>query len=115
MYGYRDISRCLLGAETDIGVRPIYGRLSDNLDSSTHKIECDRKLKEEKIHIGEKQRRGGRGGGDLTFRGTHRHLLHVRRYRRGVAFRRDSTFTSSSAPYHVSFSTRDASRINHNV
>ncbi|EFN63149.1 hypothetical protein EAG_12888 [Camponotus floridanus] len=76
LYGYHDISRCLLGAETDIGVRPIYGRLSDNLDSSTHKIECDRKLKEEKIHTGEKQRRGGRGGGDLTFRGTHRHLLH---------------------------------------
>lgn len=30
-------------------MRPIYGRLSDNLDSSTHKIECDRKLKEENI------------------------------------------------------------------
>lgn len=30
------------------------GRLSDNLDSPTHKIECDRKLKQEKIH--------GRGG-----------------------------------------------------
>lgn len=35
------------------------GRLSDNLDSPTHKIECDRKLKEEKIHA----RKEGKGEG----------------------------------------------------
>lgn len=32
------------------------GRLSDNLDSSTHKIACDRKLKEEKIDAEEREK-----------------------------------------------------------
>ena len=83
------------------------GRLSDNLDSPTHKMECDRKLKEEKIH------RSGEGGerGDLTFRTTRQHLLRARRYR-GVAFRRDSTFTCRLIVY---FPHKAISRINDKV
>lgn len=61
LYTDSDISKRiarLLGAETDRGGG---GRLSDNLDSPTHKIECDRKLKEEKIH-GRGDGVGGKGG-----------------------------------------------------
>ena len=82
------------------------GRLSDNLDSP-HKMECDRKLKEEKIY------RSGEGGGrgDLTFRTTRQHLLHARRYR-GVVFRRDSTFAYRLIVY---FPRKAISRINDRV